>query len=310
MKRTILGKVCVTAVLITCLLAQGCSFGKPADLPEPEVSVSASQETVSEETSVSKEEQTASVSTEASIEEPEPEPEEKENRPEGLFLRLTQDRNSDPLVIDIYEDGSYVVYPGKNPTEKDKGDWNYSNGALCLAASTDELIVNEFTLGEKGFTYYKTGSSGFPQRDVKDKDFFADTERVITAEEFEEYQQKLGGAPFHARFPSVYGEMDEIFLGDWKDQSGMFTAKIFKISAEVGGYSFTITDAFGNEVGSGDAHIEGEGLVMHQGNGALAGGISCSAVKSDTGITVTLDSEALANYGIPAGDKYDIYLTR
>ena len=308
MKKTVSGKLLVLVTLASCILAQGCFTSKPVEFTEPETSVSVSSTESQTSTETASTEASISESTEASLEEPAPEP--KEERPEGVFLRLAQGGSDDPLVIDIYEDGTYIVYPEKNPAEKDEGYWNYSDGALCLAASVDELIVNEFSLGTEGFTYVKYGSAGFPQRDVKDKASFTDSERAITPQEFEEYQIKLGGAPFHARFPSVYAKLDDIFLGNWKDQSGMFVVNIFKISAEVGGYSFTIKDAFGNELGSGDAHIEEESLVMHQGNGALDGGINCSAVKSDTGITVTLDSEALVNYGIPAGDQYNIYLTR
>ena len=315
MKRKYLGKVCVTVMLALCFIMQGCFASKPVEFKEPEasVSVSSTEATVSAEPEASTE-TTVSVSEEASAEEateePEPETEIKEERPEGVFLRLTQSGADDPLVIDIYEDGSYISYPKNNPTEPDKGYWNFSNGGLCLAAATDELVVNELSLGADGFTYVAYGSAGFPQRIVKDKASFADSDRTITAAEFEEYQQKLGGAPFHARFPSEYAKTDDAFLGAWKDQSGMFVVNIFKASAEVGGYSFTIKDVFGNELGGGDAHIEGEGLVMHQGTGALKGDIACSAEKSDTGITVTLDSKALVNYGIPAGDEYNIYLTR
>ena len=319
MRKTNLGKVFVSTVAVLALLLQGCGAEKPVEWVEADTSVSVSSVSAS---SVSKEEtietsvssvsvsEETSVSEEASGEEPVEEPKESDERPEGVFLRLVQSENSNPLVIELYEDGSYICYPNTNPTEKDNGYWNYDNKAICLAAAADTLVVNEFSLTDGGFAYVRDGSSGFPMVNVKNKDFFFDSERNITDEEMKEYQQKLGGAPFHARFPSVYGKMDDIFLGSWKDQSGMFVVNIFKISAEVGGYSFTIKDAWGTELGAGDAHIEGESLVMHQGSGALDGGLSCSAVKNDNGITINLDSAALVNYGIPAGDTYEIFLTR
>ena len=322
MKKSFLGKVFVAMVTASCLLMQGCFEEKPVEWVEPNVSVSVSSTVQAEKadstetsTSISKEEASASTetstetSTEASTEEPVPEPEVKEERPEGVFLRLTQNNSEDPLVIDLYEDGSYVAFPKKNPAEKDEGYWNYNGGKLGLAAEEDQFVVNEFSLGEAGFTYVGYGSSGFPQRLVKDKDFFSDSERVMTAVEFEKYQEKLGGAPFHARFPSVYAKTDDIFLGSWKDASGMFAVSFMKASAEIGGYSFTIKDVLGNELGSGDAMRDGDKLVMIQGSGSLSG-TDCSAEKSDEGIAISLDSAALVNYGIPAGDTYEIHLTR
>ena len=308
MKKTVLSKICVTALAAGFLL-QGCSDEKPVEWVDPGVSVSVSSVAQAEridtsETSASKDE-----TPETSTAEPVQEPKVKDERPEGIFLRLVQMESANPVTIDFYEDGSCVYYDKDNADENFLCNWNYNDGSVAFAREGNELEVNELKLDENGFSYVAYGSSGLAVGEVKNKAFFADSEKNITDKEFEEYQQKLGGAPFHARFPSRYAKYDEIFLGDWKDASGIFTVKIFKVSAEIGGYSFTITDGLGNELGSGDAIISGGGLMMIQGEKSLSG-VECTAVKNDTGITVTLDSAALVNYGIPAGDKYDIYLTR
>ncbi len=306
MKKTILSKICVTVLASACFLLQGCSDEKPVEWVDPSSVVSVSSVAQAEriDTSESKED-----SAEASAEEPTEEPEVKDERPEGVFLRLVQRESANPVTIDFYEDGSCIYYDKENADMNVLCDWTYSNGRVAFARNGKELQVNELKLEDEGFSFVSYGSSGFEVGEVKDKAFFADSEKNITAEEFDEYQQKLGGAPFHARFPSRYAKYDDIFLGDWKDASGLFTVKIFKASAEIGGYSFTIKDGLGNELGSGDAIISNGGLMMIQGEKSLSG-VDCSAAKNDTGITVTLDSAALVNYGIPAGDKYDIYLTR
>lgn len=306
MKKTILSKICVTVLAGACFLLQGCLEDKPVEWVDPNASVSVSSVAQAEriDTSESKED-----SAEASTEEPAEEPEVKEERPEGVFLRLVQRESANPVTIDFYEDGSCVYYDKDNADMNVLCDWTYSDGRVAFAREGKELQLNELKLEDEGFSFVSYGSSGFEVGEVKDKAFFADSEKNVTDEEFAECQQKLGGAPFHARFPSRYAKYDDIFLGDWKDASGMFTVKISKASAEVGGYTFKVNDSLGNELGSGDAYLSDGGLRMQQGDKSLEG-VECYVSKNDTGITVTLDSAALANYGIPAGDKYDIYLTR
>lgn len=305
MKKTFLSKICVTVLAAACFLWQGCFEDKLVEWVDPNASVSVSSVAQAEKIDTSE----TSVSQEASTEEPAEEPEIKDERPEGVFLRLVQQESSNPVTIDFYENGDCVYYDKDNADENFLCDWNYSDGSVAFARSGNELEVNELKLEEKGFSYVAYGSSGFAVGEVRDKAFFADDEKNITAEDFDEYQQKLGGAPFHARFPGRYAKYDDIFLGDWKDASGMFMVNIFKASAEIGGYSFTVKDIKGNELGSGDAYLSDGGLRMIQGDKSLDG-VECYVTKNDTGITVTLDSAALANYGIPAGDQYDIYLTR
>ncbi len=309
MKKTVLSKICVTVLASACFLLQGCSDKKPVEWVDSSTSVSVSSEAQTEKNDTSEASVSKEDTSEASTVESAKAPEASDERQEGVFLRLVQQDSTNPVTIDFYEDGSCVYYDKDNADENFLCDWTYSEGSVAFARSGNELEVNELKLEEKGFSYVAYGSSGFAVGEVTDKAFFADTEKKITVEEFDEYQQNLGGAPFHARFPGRYAEYDDIFLGDWKDESGIFTVNIFKASAETGGYSFTIKDSLGNELGSGDAAISNGGLMMIQGEKALSG-VDCSAVKSDTGITVTLDSAALSNYGIPAGDKYDIYLTR
>ncbi|MBO4678900.1 MAG: hypothetical protein J5626_04455 [Lachnospiraceae bacterium] len=316
MKKSYLGKISVTVVAALCFLLQGCFEDKPVEWVDPNASTSTSvvqaekvdSTEVSESVSVSV--QDASESTEASTEEPVKEPEEKEERPEGLFLKLVQSESPNPITIELYEDGSYIYYDKNEPDTNIKGEWNYSSGSIGLAdTSIDELVVNEFTLEAEGFSYVAAGSSGFAVGEVKDKDFFFDGEKVITDEELTAAQSNLGGAPFHVRMPSRYLNTDNTFLGKWHDADGMLYVNVSKASAEVGGYSFNMKDALGTELASGYGYISGGTFKMDTQKGVLED-ISVSAAKADKGIAVTLEGSGLVAYGVPAGEKLIVELTR
>ena len=99
MKKTFLSKICVTVLAAACFLLQGCFEAKPVEWVDPNASVSVSSVAQAEKIDTSE----TSVSKEASTEEPAEEPEVKDERPEGVFLRLVQQENSVQPVFDTTE---------------------------------------------------------------------------------------------------------------------------------------------------------------------------------------------------------------
>lgn len=260
MRKNVLVGTMVAGLLAMGLLLQGCEKKAPTSESVPESVVSVSSETP------------ASVSEPEAEPEPEKEPEQKKDtlpeRTADIFLRLVEQDAEDPLVIDVRDDGTFRYYTASHGdlSEVMNGAWGYMDGELCLADTyIDELLINSLKLTDGGFVYDALDCAGFAYGEVLDKAVFKDSDATPTESEMEERQSSLGGAPFHPRFLKVYSMTDDRYLGFWEDvESGWFEITVSKASAEIGGYTINLTNVDGECLIYGDAHIDGDRLVIHR----------------------------------------------
>ena len=287
MRKNVLINMIVTA-LATGLLLQGCEKKAPATVSptEPTASIS-SVETVSKEEPA-----------------PEPEPEQEKDglpeRTEDIFLRLVQQDADDPMVIDVRTDGTFRYYTTSHAdlSEVMNGSWFYVGDELCLAdTDIDELLVNSLKLTDEGFVYEALGCAGFAYGDVLDKAVFKDAAGVPTGAEMEEREMNLGGAPFHARVPSLYAMTDERYLGFWNSvESGWYELTVSKASAEIGGYTINLGNVDGECLIYGDAYIDGDRLAVHQINNTK---LSAEVYLEPNGEGIHMHIEGEINIGNP-----------
>ena len=295
MKRNTLIKTIIMAVLVASLLLQGCEKkATTTSVTEPATSTSSVETT------------TTTTTTEPA---PEPEPKQEaviENLPErteDIILRLIQQDAEDPLVIDVKDDGSFRYYTASHADQSEvmNGYWSYLGGELCFAdTDIDELLVNSLMLYDGSFEYNALNCAGFAYGEVVDKAIFKDSENTPDESKMEEYQDNLGGAPFHARIPGKYAMTDDRYLGFWEDvESGWFEITVSKAGAEIGGYTINLGNVDGECLIYGDAHIDGDALSVHQINNTNQ---QAEVTLEPSGEGILLRVEGDINIGNAEGD--------
>ena len=292
MRKNVLLNVMIAGLLATGLLLQGC---------EKKTTTTSASEPVASVSSVE------TVSASETAPEPEPEPkQEADNLPErtkDIFLRLVQQDAEDPLVIDVRDDGSFSYYTASHADQSEvmNGCWSYLGGELCLAdTDIDELLVNSLMLYDGSFEYNALNCAGFAYGDVVDKAIFKDSENTPDESKMEEYQDSLGGAPFHARIPGEYAMTDDRYLGFWEDvESGWFEITVSKAGAEIGGYTINLGNVDGECLIYGDAHIDGDALSIHQINNTNQ---QAEVTLEPSGEGILLRVEGDINIGNAEGD--------